>query len=207
LSALPEPRSREAHEHVNRLRAELHRIRAEHGRGTSQGLEAFIRYMHDAAVLGLSPTALAEYSDIEEDRFFARVIDGPDRHRYWAGRDQRFKCNDGRTRHPRRWWFEHENNIQLGFYEDITPSCGDKRCIAPWHGIRGRGVTRRLYSDAHMLGGLQVEALRLGRGPSAAEWDAAGRKPGSSNFTLRFGSWTKAIRAAGLTPHGRGRRK
>jgi hypothetical protein len=205
LSALPEPRSQQAHEHVNQLRNELHRIRAEHGRGTSQGLEAFIRYIHESALLGLSPTALAEYSDIEEDRFFSRVIDGPDRHRYWTGRDQRFKCNDGRTRHPRRWWFEHENNIELGFYEDVTPSCGDKRCIAPWHAARGR--SRRLYSDAHMLGGLQVEALRLGRGPSAAEWDAAGRKPGSSNFTLRFGSWTKAILAAGLTPHGRGRRK
>ena len=205
IPVLPEPRSQEAHEHVKRLRDELYRVRAENP-GSGYELDAFVRYMHESALLGLSPTALPQYSPVESDRFFARVVEGPDRHRYWSNNNLVFPLNNGRSQNPRRWWWQHEHDVELTLYDDVTPTCGDRRCIAPWHCQVGRQAARLRYSDEHMLGGLQVLAMRLGHGPSESEWAASGRKPTASNFGLRFGSWTKAIRAAGLTPHGRGRK-
>jgi hypothetical protein len=195
---LPEPRTREAHEHVRRLRDELYAIRAEQP-GTGYALDAYVRYMRDASRLGFNPTALPHQSPYEADRFFSRVIDGPDRHRYWTKQDLRFTRNDGRTVFARRWWWEHEHRVELTARDDLALTCDDQRCIAPWHSKAvGRGFARLRYSDEQMLGGLQVEAMRLGHAPTLPEWEASGRKPSYSNYGLRFGSWGNALRAAGL---------
>lgn len=197
---LPEPRSRQAHEHVKHLRDELHRIRAEKP-GSGYALDAYVRYMREASLLGLNPTALPQYSPFEEDRFFARVVDGPDGHRYWINQEMRFDLNDGRTRNPRRWWWEHHHQTALHDYQDVIPTCGERRCINPSHCQTGRSHARRKYTDLQMIGALQVATMRLGRPPTEQEWIDSGHKPSSTTFGLRFGTWNKSLIAAGLEPN------
>ncbi len=51
-----------------------------------------------------------------------------------------------------------------------------------------------------MLAELRAVRDELGRLPSAAEWEAAGRRPSPRTFVRHFGSWAEACRAAGRAP-------
>lgn len=58
------------------------------------------------------------------------------------------------------------------------------------------------HHEQELLAALRALAERLGRAPSMREWDRL-RPPGSpgrSVYVKRFGSWPRALQAAGLTP-------
>ena len=194
--------SQAAIETVRQLRDELYRIRTEKP-GTGYAHDAYIRYMREASRLGLNPTALREDSKDETERFFARTVPGPDGHVYWTGAKGGFKRNDGGVRTPARWWWEHVHGpIGTTTYRTY-PTCGDKACINPEH-IELRHYRPERYSENFCIGALQVYVMRHGHAPSSDGWDRAGLKPTSGAFVLKFGSWNKALRAAGIEPRRQG---
>lgn len=182
---------------VNALRIELHRVREVYGRGSSQGLEAFNRLAAAAARSGHPLSSLQKHSPNEAERFFAQTVQGPDGHVYWVGaRD--FARNDGLRRMPRRWWWEHANGpLRVG--DSVYPICEDRHCINPEHCVlQDRRARHMRYTDDQILGALQVKAMRLGRTPKRDEWESARWSPSVALMQMRFGSWTKAVSAAGL---------
>ena len=60
-----------------------------------------------------------------------------------------------------------------------------------------RGTPRR-FPDERIIGALQVMAMRLGHTPNSKEWDRRHGRPTGKIVLQRFGSWEKAIAAAGL---------
>jgi len=50
------------------------------------------------------------------------------------------------------------------------------------------------------LGLLRAFARQHGRAPMWAEWDRTGQRPTAGTMARHFGSWTNAVRAAGLEP-------
>jgi Homing endonuclease associated repeat len=50
--------------------------------------------------------------------------------------------------------------------------------------------------DQAMLATLRAAREGLGRWPTAAQWDASGRRPAARTFTRHFGGWREACRAA-----------
>jgi len=61
----------------------------------------------------------------------------------------------------------------------------------------------RTYSDRDIAAALASVAADLGRVPSAKEYEALARARGAPSLATvlnRMGGWTKAVRAAGLTP-------
>lgn len=184
------------HLDLQRLRAELDRARAEHGRGSSQGLEAFQRLFARAHELNQSLSALPRYIPDETARFFAGVIAGDKGHCYW--RVSSFKMNSGRDIFPNRWWWNHAHATKLGPFEILRPTCGHRTCIAPAHQAIQVKERQRVYTDMQMIGALQVVAMRLGHPPSANEWTRRGGAPSVGTYKVRFGSWSRAHIAAGL---------
>jgi hypothetical protein len=180
------------------LAAELDRVRDQHGRSSSQALEAFNALAAAYVAHGTRIDALPRYDPNEERRFFAHTIPGPDGHIYWDG-GQEFIRNDGMGRRPIRWWWQHLNG-PLSQYEDITVMCGERRCINPEHAEKGRAAARRRFTDEQILGALQVVAMRLGHSPTTDEWRAGRYHPDPHSMSKRFGSWGGALKAAGLPP-------
>lgn len=180
------------------LRDELARVRLAYGRGSSEGLEAWQRLSHQAALQGRPLDGLRRYTADEVERFFAQTIPGPDGHVFWDG-GKEFTCNDGRRPAPRTWWWRHHNGpIRNPYY--VRATCGEANCVNPEHCTLVHPGHDRRISDGAMLGALQVWATREGRTPSTRLWDESGGKPSSSYYDIRFGTWLKAIRAAGLVP-------
>ncbi len=127
------------------------------------------------------------------------MIAGIDGHNYWGG-PQRFSLDNGRQRHPRWWWYEHlHGKLPRG---SLKPVCGELHCITPTH---QRFVdwfeVRRLYTDEQLIGAVQVMAMRVGYSPTSREYNAQrGRGPTAQIIGQRFGSWGRALKAAGCKP-------
>lgn len=185
-------------QYLQQLEAEVQAARADDSFGSaSRQLAAFQRLCQETARLtGHAIDALREYSEDEAERFFAQTAQGPDGHIYWLGAN-RFTRNDGGQRKPARWWWEHRYGT-LDQNDVVGPICGERGCISPEHSAvdRRRGHTRR-FSDLQMIGALQAAAMRLGRAPAHNTWEGP---PSRALYELRFGSWIKALHAAGLKP-------
>lgn len=185
---------------IQAARAELERVRAEHPRGSSQGAAAFQALCQAYAAQGRRIDELRTYSPDEDERFFANTAQGPDGHVYWLG-GRVFLRNDGAQRRPGRWWWEQRYG-PLQQNDGVRPICGERACINPEHAALERSSDRqRVFSDLQIIGALQVAALRLGRAPSKKKWDLLGVAPSRTTILARFGSWPKALQAAGLEPH------
>lgn len=189
---------------LNALREELSLQIELHGRRSSQALAAFNGLFAASVRLGQPLDGLRQYSTNEVERFFARTVEGTGGHVYFSSHKTSFRRNDGKTRMPRRWWWEHLNG-PISTYEDVVPNCGEQNCINPRHCLSGRSLRRRWFSDEQMIGTLQVVAMRLGHTPNTKEWTAGKYTPTSPIYVLRFGSWRKATDAAGLPPASRSR--
>lgn len=64
--------------------------------------------------------------------------------------------------------------------------------------------TRPRWQDAEVLAALQAWAARHGRPPRRADWPRASlSRPGKTTVCNHFGTWPKALSAAGLGPHRR----
>lgn len=99
-----------------------------------------------------------------------------------------------------RWWWEHEHGVKLTAYDILEPTCGERGCLNPDHRQHVRR-SRQIYTEAQMLGGLQVLAMRLGHPPTTYDWARSGRKPTTNVYQTRFGTWEKALAAAGFTAY------
>jgi hypothetical protein len=162
--------------------------------------QAYERWFAQARTDGRRPDTLDRYDPDETARFFARVIQGADGHCYWERKDQRFSRNDGKERHPRKWWWEHVH----GTITDRSvpkPMCGEPNCLTVDHQqLLSWSDLKRRYSDEQCAGALKVAALRLGHSPTRDEYAAMRIKPSEHMLRLRFSSWNRALEAAGLTP-------
>lgn len=193
LAALPADASR-ARE--NALRADLHRLRLERP-GSGVCADAYNRLSRECAVMGRPLGALRENSRDEAERFFARTVEGPDGHVYWTGGKDFRPNNRASRRVPVRWWLERVGR-KTDHYDVITAVCGDRACINPEH-LEISRRSRQIYTEAQMLGALQVAAMRLGRPPSTSDWRRINGKPTDGSYVARFGSWENALHAAGFT--------
>jgi hypothetical protein len=59
---------------------------------------------------------------------------------------------------------------------------------------------RQRYSREHCIEALQIVARRLGRAPTLELWGRIGARPTAPTIIHRCGSWTAALKAAGLSP-------
>jgi Homing endonuclease associated repeat len=156
-----------------------------------------------AVAEGNPPDRLRRYSTDEVERFYAHVVPGPDGHCYWTG-PKVFVKNDRTTRAPRRWVWEHAHGPLHRFTPVIT-SCDEEHCVTLEHLVLSTwGATRYKYTPESIIGALQVFAMRAGRTPSSREWRSGSNRPTWEVITGRFGSWNKALRAAGLEPRKAG---
>lgn len=62
------------------------------------------------------------------------------------------------------------------------------------------------WTPETIVAALRDDAAHRGRWPTCTEWQQRGDGPGLSTIRRHFGSWTKAIRAAGGDPVGSGNR-
>lgn len=180
------------------LRVNLLDSQEQHGRRSSQALEAFETLFREAARNGTPLDQLRRHTKNEVERFFANTIPGADGHVFWDGASPDFVRNDGVSRRPRRWWWAHTHGAEPGKYEDVVPTCGASNCINPEHCEQGRGLRRQKYTEEQMLNALKVAALQLGHSPTINEWEEGHYRPNRHTLQLRFGSWRKALERAGL---------
>lgn len=181
------------------LRQSLTLTREVYGRGSSQSQAAFELLVRTAAQNGTPLDALRNYVEDEVERFFRYTIAGPDGHVYWDG-PAGFRRNDGKTRRPARWWWEHGRDV-LANTDDVIRTCGEAHCINPEHAYKAIGRRSRMqWTEDRIIGALQVVAMRLGHTPSMTEWDRLNYRPVHEIIARRFGGWAKAIAAAGLPP-------
>lgn len=184
---------------VREAKQNLTNVRALHGSGSGYGLQAFQQLSQAYAAEGRHIDDLDQRSPVEEERFFASTIQGPDGHVYWQGW-RYFTRNDKALRSPVRWWWEFTHN-PISRQLSVKPTCGDPACINPEHcQLEDQSRRLRRYTDERLIGGLQVLAMRLGRTPTEKDWRESGLDPAFSLFAYRFGSWIKALDAAGLDP-------
>jgi hypothetical protein len=149
---------------------------------------------------GNPPYALRRDQGTEEERFWARTIPGLDGCVLWDGEHEYFRTDTGTEIKPERWSYRRVGNtIPVGPNYKVVRTCKAQTCVNPEHLALLR-VDRRRYSDTAMIGGLQALALQLGHTPTTIDWEHARRKPDTSLFGWRFGSWAQACRAAGLEP-------
>jgi hypothetical protein len=159
------------------------------------------RSFREAAQAGHPPDALRRYTADEVERFWSYTIAGVDEeHVYWDG-PKTFVRNDGRQRMPARWVWERRHGSQLATHVRVLPNCGESNCIAPDHlELHHRERTFK-YTDDQALGAMQVVAMRLGYPPTAAYWkDRKELRPSHGLIIDRWGSWERALTAAGLNP-------
>lgn len=184
---------------VREAKQNLADIRACHGDGSGYGLQAFQQLSQAYAAEGRRIDELSHRSADELERFFAQTIPGPDGHTYWDG-PARFVKNDGVSKVPARWWWEHLHSAIPNTTVRLRPVCGERNCITPAHQLLYQGAPSRRFTDTQMIGSLQVLSLRLGHTPTMRDWDASGLSPSKEMYRERFGTWKKALRAAGLNP-------
>ena len=176
---------------IERLTEELWAIRARHGRGTSHGEQAFHRLVAAYTAAGRRIDELSSYEPDETTRFFNYTLQGDNGHVYWHS-GHSFAMNNGKTRKPVLWWWNHLYGVKP---DQVAMTCGQSRCINPRHAVVASKGPKRIYPDHAILGALQVWALHHGHSPSILTWDGS---PTHTVIKHRFGSWTKALKAAGL---------
>ena len=181
------------------LRAEWRLMVDTYGRRSSHAAEAFEHLLKTSVRVGEPIDGLRHTVRDEVARFFSQVIPGPEKHCYWIGSKYGFLRNDRKSRVPRKWWWEHLHGVQPTNF-DVVATCGDEACINPDHCRGGVGLRHQRYAEEEMLRLLRERASRLGRAPRIKEWDEWRWSPGTFVYRHRFGSWDKALIAAGLTP-------
>lgn len=82
-----------------------------------------------------------------------------------------------------------------------TKRFGSWRSTLVQAGLLRPGEWRTRYTPDQLLAMLRDKAAELGRAPLCREMDRDRTRPPSSTFSRHFGTWNKALRAAGLTPH------
>jgi hypothetical protein len=167
--------------------------------------DAYRAWFRQSVQEGRPPDAPRKHSPVEPERFFARVVPGPDGHSYWIGGNV-FRRNDGKTRNPRSWWWEHVHG-RITDRGIVKPTCGEPHCITvdhqrlvPWSEVK------REFTDLQCIGALQVAAMRLGYSPTTGEYDALRLRPTSTGLINRYSSWGRALAAAGLPEPSRNTR-
>lgn len=179
---------------IEQREAELGQIR-ELFPGSMRSLDAFNRLVAAYAAAGRSIDELRTWEPDEAKRFFSWTLQGSNGHVYWAGSYSRsFKMNDGHTRKPVLWWWNHLWGEKPDRVQQV---CGEAKCINPRHAVLDsmRGP-KRIYPDHAIIGSLQVWAMQHGRSPSMREWSGP---PSAMILKIRFGSWNNALSAAGLS--------
>jgi hypothetical protein len=166
----------------------------------SARLEAWQAWAAMAASAGEPLDQLSHLSNDPVERFFSYTVDGPDGHVYWTGPGT-FRAN--RHSHsyalPRHWWWTYLGKEPLRVGDSIRALCGEKNCIHPDHcAIQDRRARARQFTDAQLLGYMQVAALKVGHPPTRKEYDALQIGPSSTLFWVRFGSWSEGQRRAGV---------
>lgn len=183
---------------VREAKLRWQQARNAHPRGCMLVHDAWIAWVAEAYAAGEPLDRLRIDSRNETERFFARTVPGPDGHVYWVGgRD--FTGNTSRTR-PRHWWWRQIHGpSSLARGDAVRPHCGDARCINPEHcNVQARRERCAKFSDAQMLGFIQVAALRLGHRPTKVEFDSMKLGISTTAMFNRFGSWTETCRRAGV---------
>ena len=192
---------------INRRRSELDEIRATYGY-CGKSLDAFHRLGKAYRDAGRSIDELRYYEPDEEKRFFGYVIPGADGHAFWNGQNRDFTLNtvNGKTlsRTPVHYWW----TLIYGEKAYRLATCDTPGCISPYHARKeDKRNRKRLFPDHTIIGALQVWAMKRGRAPGAAEWEAQRMTPSASLISNRFGGFENAVRAAGLTPKPRSNRQ
>ncbi len=174
-----------------------YRLMRDAGTGKARLANAYQRYFRQAVAEGNPPDSLQRLTGTEPERFFPQLIAGLDGHNYWDGAAT-FRLDAGGVRNPRWWWYEHLHGKQPK--GALSSVCGERHCITPNHQqFVDWSALRRRYTDEQLLGSMQVVAMRLGYTPTKNEYDALrGRGPTSTIIGQRFGSWKRALRAAGI---------
>ena len=187
------------------LRTELHRCRTTYGRRSEEAAQAFNRLAGAAAAQGRPLDQLDTFITDETERFMSMTVAGTNGHIYWNGRSAaRFSLNGGRETTPRIWWWTHIGAERPRAGYTIRPTCGETHCINPRHcRIEDPRSANRRYTDAQMIGSLQVLAMKIGHAHSNNDRKRSGLKPTVMAYVDRFGSWNGALRAAGLSPWAR----
>lgn len=192
---------------LHELREQLSIQQELHGARSFEAQGAFELLFEASVRVGRPLDALHKFSRVEVERFFAQTRNGTDGHVYWLGAKGGFTRNDGKTRKAIRWWWEHLHG-EIPQTIDVLPTCSQPTCINPAHCMAGRIARRIAFTEEQMIGTMQVAAMRLGHAPSSTEWRKNHYTPVPAVYRLRFGSWEKALNAAGLKPDypGRGRK-
>ncbi|MFQ6009652.1 MAG: homing endonuclease associated repeat-containing protein [Candidatus Aenigmatarchaeota archaeon] len=100
----------------------------------------------------------------------------------------------GRT--PSQRGMEEDGSLPSGrTYQDRFGSWNEALDAA------GLGTNRDFYTDKELLSLLKNKAEELGRTPTVREVNTDKSMPGASTYSDRFGSWNKAVKAAGLEPY------
>jgi Homing endonuclease associated repeat len=158
---------------------------------------AFERRFREEVAAGRSPDALRRYCEDEVERFWSRTVAGADGHVYWDGPRDGFICNDGRKRAPGRWVWKRRHGAEPTRNVSVVAVCGERNCIAPEH--LALTVRNRTYTDEQAIGAAQVWAMRNGRPPTTADWEAdLSLRPCRNTITARWKTWARFLQAAGL---------
>jgi len=186
------------------LHDRLLQVKADPSATSAARARAFEAWFRQARQDGEEPDALRRYVKDETERFWAQVISGAADHLYWNGPGGyvgSFKRNDGRSQRPARWVYEKTHGVKLAQTTDVWARCGEPRCLTPAHLEAGRLPSRLNYTRDQITGAMQVFALRNGRPPSSTDWEEAKLSPTRQVVLSRFGTWDKALEAAGLDPY------
>lgn len=161
---------------------------------------------------GDRPDRLRRDAGTPTERFWATVIEGLDDHLFWDGKF------DSRGRpltisHNQHWVLAQRFAWRLkhGPTENVYivyATCGEENCLNVEHLAREHRAKANAYREETMIGALQACALAIGHPPTVIEFGewrprtGSGRRglPTSTIIYARFGSWPRAIRAAGLEP-------
>lgn len=165
-------------------------------------VNAFEAWFHQACREGRPPDMLLHYSPVEEERFEARTVPGPDGHIFWTGGQEFWRNANATPRgvRPARWAWMHEHG-PIPSTDSVSPTCGEPHCVALAHlKCERREGLPAWVPDERMLGRLQVVAMELGHTPSTKEWVKRGETPTMFCYWRRWGSWAAAVSAAGLPP-------
>lgn len=181
------------------LRERLHAVRADPTASSARRVNAFEDYSNQATAEGHPLDALRRFTADEVERFWSFTVAGAE-HVYWNG-PEAFRLNDGHYRQPRRWVWMRQHGTKLASHMRVVVTCGEPNCVALGHlGLLKRENLPK-YSDDQALGAIQVVAMRLGHPPTALHWKTHKQlRPSHALILQRFGSWERALRAAGLNP-------
>jgi hypothetical protein len=149
----------------------------------------------ELAAQGRPPDALRQHSLDESERFWANTVPGPDGHTYWTG-GKEFRRNTGVGITPQRWVWKRAHG-DISNRVSVFPTCGERHCVTLDHLDAAPLHDRRHYTDDQLIGAGQVAAMRLGRMPGMAWWDAHIKSPNRKTILRRFGSWPRFRRLVG----------